>query len=114
MGRKSPLHDRQTTTLETTPFDYLESSSFFPDYSNEDKLIAYGILGGIPRYLEAFDANKSIKENIASKIIRNKSNKKAIFIECKFTSKPMPYEEYSDLVTATKHFQISRKYTYIL
>ena len=88
MGRKSPLHDRQTATLEITPFDYLESSRFFPDYSNEDKLIAYGILGGIPRYLEAFDANKSIKENIASKIIRNKSAKKAIFIECKFTSSP--------------------------
>lgn len=71
MGRKSPLHDRQTATLEITPFDYLESSYFFPNYSNEDKLIAYGILGGIPRYLEAFDANKSIEENITSKIIRN-------------------------------------------
>ena len=71
MGRKSPLHDRQTATLEITPFDYLESSNFFPKYSNEDKLIAYGILGGIPRYLEAFDTNKSIQENITSKIIRN-------------------------------------------
>lgn len=55
MGRKSPLHDRQTSTLEIKPFDYFESSAFFPDYSNEDKLIAYGILGGIPRYLEAFN-----------------------------------------------------------
>ena len=76
MGRKSPLHDRQTATLEITPSDYLESSNFFPNYSNENKLIAYGILSGIPRYLEAFDANKSIQENVASKIIRNKSDKK--------------------------------------
>lgn len=73
MGRKSPLHDRQTATLEIMPFDYLESGLFFPNYSNEDKLIAYGILGGIPRYLEAFDSYKSIEENIASKIIRNGS-----------------------------------------
>lgn len=29
MGRKSPLHDRQTSTLEIKPFDYLESSVFF-------------------------------------------------------------------------------------
>ena len=43
MGRKSPLHDRQTATLEITPFYYIESSNFFPNYSNEDKLIAYGI-----------------------------------------------------------------------
>ena len=71
MGRKSPLHDRQTATLEIKPFDYLESSAFFPNYSNLDKILAYGILGGIPRYLEAFDSSKTIEENIASKIIRN-------------------------------------------
>lgn len=71
MGRKSPLHDRQTATLEVKPFDYFDSSIFFPNYSNIDKLLAYGILGGIPRYLEAFDPTKSIKENIAYKIIRN-------------------------------------------
>ena len=73
MGRKSPLHDRQTSSLEIKPFDYLESSIFFPNYSNEDKLLAYGILGGVPRYLEAFDPNISIEKNIASKIIRNGS-----------------------------------------
>ena len=71
MGRKSPLHDRQTSTLEIKPFDYFESSAFFPEYSNEDKLIAYGILGGIPRYLEAFNPKFSLEKNIADKIIRN-------------------------------------------
>ena len=71
MGSKSPLHDRQTSSLEIKPFDYLESSAFFPNYSNEDKLLAYGILGGIPRYLEAFDPDKTIEQNISSKIIRN-------------------------------------------
>lgn len=71
MGRKSPLHDRQTSSLEIKPFDYLESSDFFPNFSNEDKLLVYGILGGIPRYLEAFDPKQSIERNIANKIIRN-------------------------------------------
>lgn len=71
MGRKSPLHDRQTSALEIKPFDYFESSAFFPDYNNEDKLLAYGILGGIPRYLEAFNPNCSIETNIANQIIRN-------------------------------------------
>ena len=73
MGKKSPLHDRQTSFLEIKPFGYLESSAFFPNYSNEEKLLAYGILGGIPRYLEAFDKNKSIENNIANKIIKNGS-----------------------------------------
>lgn len=71
MGRKSPLHDRQTSSLEIKPFDYLESSNFFPNYTNEEKLIAYGILGGIPRYLGAFDPNESIEKNVENKIIRN-------------------------------------------
>ncbi len=71
MGRKSPLHDRQTSSLEIKPFDYLESSAFFKSYTNEEKLLTYGILGGIPRYLEAVDSNISIKKNIETKIIRN-------------------------------------------
>ena len=71
IGRKSPLHDRQTSSLEIKPFDHLESSVFFPNYTNEEKLLAYGILGGIPRYLEAFNPNISIEKNIAEKIIRN-------------------------------------------
>lgn len=73
MGNKSPLHDRQTSTLEIKPFDYYESATFFPDYSNEHKLISYGILGGIPRYLEAFNPKKDIQTNIASNIIKEGS-----------------------------------------
>lgn len=73
MGSKSPLHDRQTSSMEVTPFDYYESSLFYPSYTNEQKLIAYGILGGIPRYLEAFDDSISIEENISKKIIKKGS-----------------------------------------
>ncbi len=73
MGAKSPLHGRLTSSMEVKPFDYLESSLFFPHYCAEEKLVAYGILGGIPRYLEAFDERLSIHDNIATKIIRNDS-----------------------------------------
>ena len=73
MGSKSPLHDRQTSSMEVTPFDYYDSSLFYPKYSNEQKLTAYGILGGVPRYLEAFDDSLSIENNIADKIIRKGS-----------------------------------------
>ena len=73
MGSKSPLHDRQTSSMEVTPFDYYDSSLFYPRYSNEQKLTAYGILGGVPRYLEAFDDSLSIEKNIADKIIKKGS-----------------------------------------
>ncbi len=69
MGYKSPLYGRITGSMEIKPFDYLESADFFPAYSMEDKVIAYGILGGVPRYLNAFDPQKSIRENIINEIL---------------------------------------------
>lgn len=71
MGYKSPLYGRTTATREVLPFDYLESAAFFPDYSVEEKLIAYGILGGVPRYLAAFDKEKSIVKNVEQQIVHD-------------------------------------------
>ena len=70
MGYKSPLYGRSTSQLELLPFDYLDSAEFFKNYTAEDKLAAYGILGGIPCYLQAFNADKSIRNNIATNILR--------------------------------------------
>lgn len=69
MGYKSPLYGRITSQIEVKPFDYFESTAFFPHYNEEDALLAYGILGGIPRYLNAFHSELSIKENIAQEIL---------------------------------------------
>ena len=71
MGYKSPLYGRITSSMEVKPFDYLESADFFPAYTYEDKLLAYGILGGIPRYLCAFSDRYSIKKNIEKAIMSN-------------------------------------------
>ena len=70
MGYKSPLYGRSTMQLELKAFDYLESSLFFPGYSLEDRLLTYGILGGIPCYLASFDNNRPLKWNIARNILR--------------------------------------------
>ena len=45
----------------------------------------------------------------------DKTGTKAIFVECKFTSKLVPYEEYVDLLTATKAFpNIKEKHLYFI
>ncbi len=69
MGYKSPLYGRSTGSMEVLPFDYLESAAFFPNYSEEEKLIVYGILGGVPRYLCAFDPKRSLRENMIAEIL---------------------------------------------
>ncbi|MGN0906573.1 MAG: ATP-binding protein [Bullifex sp.] len=73
LGAKSPLYGRATAHLEIKGFDYLESSLFFPGYTNTEKLMAYGILGGIPCYLQTFDPEKTIERNIAHEILREGS-----------------------------------------
>ncbi len=52
--------------ISLAPFDYLASSEFFPGYSNEEKLLAYGVTGGVPGYMSLFDMNRSARQNIAS------------------------------------------------
>lgn len=73
LGSKSPLYGRATAHLELQGFDYFDSALFFPNYSNEEKLISYGILGGIPCYLQTFDDSKSIEQNLAKEILREGS-----------------------------------------
>ncbi len=69
MGYQSPLYGRSTARLEVEAFDYLKSGEFFPKYTCEEKLLAYGILGGIPCYLQTFHDDKSIQENVVEQIL---------------------------------------------
>ncbi len=69
MGYKSPLYGRITGQMEVRPFDYLDAAAFFPNYTREEQLLAYGILGGIPRYLAAFDGSRPIEENLREEIL---------------------------------------------
>ena len=71
MGYESPLYGRTTSSMEVLPFDYIDGAEFFPDYTKEEKLMAYGILGGIPRYLQVFDSRDSIILNIKRAILSN-------------------------------------------
>ena len=66
LGKGAPLHGRSTLELRLRPMDYLESASFVPNYTNEEKAIVYGLTGGVPKYLEQFDDDKPLDDNIAS------------------------------------------------
>ncbi len=59
-----PLYGRKTAELKLLPFTYKEAKAFFPNYSNEEVITAYSIVGGIPLYLSLFDDKLSIKENV--------------------------------------------------
>lgn len=70
LSEKNPLYGRMTATYKILPLPYTDAIQFFPNYSDEDKLIAYSILGGIPYYLIQFDPDKSVKRNVLEHILR--------------------------------------------
>lgn len=63
---KSPVFGRRTLQIRLDAFDYRQTALFVPTWSVKEKAIAYGITGGIAKYLDLLDENKSIDENIIS------------------------------------------------
>ena len=64
LAHKSPIFGRKTGQFQVLPFDYLDASRFFPNWSNQEKMMVYGILGGTPQYLLQFSPERTIEDNI--------------------------------------------------
>lgn len=69
LGYDSPLYGRRTAQLKLKPFTYIESSLFFQNYSQEELLLVYGIVGGIPLYLELFSRYDTIETAVKELIL---------------------------------------------
>lgn len=83
LGYQSPIYGRRTAQFKIEPFDYYDTGKWFPNYTNEEKAIMYGITGGVPLYLEEFSPDLTIKENL---------------LENFFDRNAMLYEEPSNLL----------------
>ena len=70
LAEKAPLYGRRTGQLELKPFDYRTAGKFFPNWSNRDKMLAYGFLGGMPAYLSQFDPHVSFGQNLQTTVLR--------------------------------------------
>lgn len=64
LAYKAPLYGRRTAQFKVQPFEFQESCRYFEKLSDEDKALAYGIMGGTPQYLLQFNDNLTIEENI--------------------------------------------------
>ncbi|MCH1939634.1 ATP-binding protein [Holdemania massiliensis] len=69
LAEKNPLYGRATGIYKMTEMNFYEASQFFPNYSDEDKVLTYSILGGIPHYLRQFNSNMSLSDNIKQNIL---------------------------------------------
>jgi uncharacterized protein len=65
-----PAYGRHTGALQLSPLGYREAGQFFPNWSPEDRIRAYAVVGGVPHYLEQFDPVRSLAWNIQHLILR--------------------------------------------
>ena len=64
LAYKAPLYGRRTAQLKINPFNFFEACRYFTKFSDIDRALAYGIVGGTPQYLIQIDDSLSIEENI--------------------------------------------------
>lgn len=64
LAYKAPLYGRRTAQFKIEPFEFLEACRYFNHFKDEDKALAYGIVGGTPQYLLQINDLLSIEDNI--------------------------------------------------
>ncbi len=69
LAEKNPLYGRATGVYKMNEMGFYDAAKFFPNYSERDKVLAYAVLGGIPHYLNQFDSELSVAENIKRNIL---------------------------------------------
>jgi AAA+ ATPase superfamily predicted ATPase len=69
LSEKKPLYGRATGIYKMNELPFDDAVKFFPAYSDEDKMLAYAVLGGIPHYLRQFDPELPLGENIIKNIL---------------------------------------------
>jgi uncharacterized protein len=70
LGASAPLYNPRTGQLKLEPLRYDEAALFFPSYSPRERIEAYAVLGGMPTYLERFDPDRGLDENLLLTVLR--------------------------------------------
>lgn len=66
---QSPLFGRLTGQWHLQPLSFSTLPEFFPDWSAEERVAVYAIVGGVPAYLNWLDPDLSLVDNIRQVIL---------------------------------------------
>lgn len=69
LSRQSPLFGRMTAQWHLEPLPFSSLREFFPQWDADERVAAYAIVGGIPAYLNWFNPNQTLAENIRNVIL---------------------------------------------
>ncbi len=68
LAERNPLYGRQTMVMKVGPLPFRDGAKFFPGWTDEDRLLAHFVFGGIPYYLGFCSPAKSFSENIVATV----------------------------------------------
>jgi len=69
LSYSSPLYGRRTAQIRLKQIDFEYLKAFFPTKSKTELIELYSITGGVPKYIELFNNDKTLRENIKDNIL---------------------------------------------
>lgn len=66
---QAPLYGRATARLKLQPLSFGTLKVLLPNFTTEQRVAAYAITGGVPAYIELFDDNLNIIQNLRERFI---------------------------------------------
>lgn len=64
-----PLYGRRTMRLAMSPFPYFHAAAFYPGYSARDRLLTYGVFGGLPGHLAMVEPERDFAANVIRHVL---------------------------------------------
>lgn len=64
VSTEGALYGRPTRAHHLRPFDYYHAGRFAPGWPPEDRVRLYAVAGGVPDYLEEFDATRPFRDEL--------------------------------------------------
>ena len=74
LAYKAPLYGRRTAQMKILPFEFADTCRYFRNFSDENKALIYGIVGGTPQYLLQMDDKLSVEDNIKNTFLNPSSS----------------------------------------
>lgn len=94
LNYQAPLYGRTTGQFPVEPLPYAALAAFFPGCPAAERVATYATLGGVPAYLERFDAQQSLSANVRQHLFQRLGL---------FRSEPAVL--ISDLVRETRNYE---------
>lgn len=102
---KAPLYGRATARLHLGPLSFGALGELFPRFRPDQRVAAYAIAGGVPAYLEQFNDQLTISENLRQRIVTpiNTMMGDAIFLLHEQLGEPNNYMAIIEAIAAGEH-----------